>query len=135
MRRRELLKIPKWCNNPIGVNILDISKREEGCYVTGADANRFGATKPYNGYAVSGYIKVIPGEVYRATWTKGSSTGWGMACTYSKDKIWLGNLNRTTYHSADEIFTIPENCYYIRLDLDEISKLTEQGVITLVRIS
>lgn len=124
-----------WCNNPIGVNILDISKREEGCYVAGVSAGYSEATVPYNGYAVSDYIKVIPGEVYRATWTKGSSNGWGMACTYSKDKTWLGNLNRTTYHSADEIFTIPENCYYIRLDLDEISKLTEQGVITLVRIS
>lgn len=29
----------------------------------------------------------------------------------------------------------PENCHYIRLDLDEISKLTEQGVITLAQIS
>lgn len=135
MRRRELLKIPKWCNNPIGVNILDITKREENCYVAINSAGNPEPTIPYNGYAVSDYIKVIPGEVYRATWTKGASNGWGMACTYSKGKTWLGNLNRSTYNSADESFTIPENCYYIRLDLDEISKLTEQGVITLVRIS
>lgn len=122
-----------WCNNPIGVNILDITKREDGYYIGGQ-----GATQPfvkYNGYSVSDFVKVNPGEVYHFTLVPGSSTGWGLAACYDKAKDWLFQITRKIYNSTTETFTVPDGVYYIRIDYGKTTNLKQQGDVTLERIS
>ena len=134
MRRRELLKIPKWCNNPIGVNLVDMSERIDGYYVNRPDYTN-GTLVPYENWAISDFIKVNPGETYRYQNQLPGQSGWGLCATYDMDKADLGPLARKVYSGRDETFTIPAGVYYIQLELGPTSEIDAGGVVTLERIS
>lgn len=134
MRRRDLMKIPKWCNNAIGVNLVDMSKRIDGYYVNNPE-NAHASLVPYKNWAVSDFIKVNPGETYRYQNQLPGQEGWGLCATYDMDKADLGPLGRKVYSGRDETFTIPAGVYYIQLELGPTSEIDAGGVVTLVRIS
>ena len=134
MRRRELLKIPKWCNNPIGVNLVDMSERIDGYYVNNP-YNANSSLCPYKNWAISDFIKVNPGETYRYQNQLPGQSGWGLCATYDMDKADLGPLGRKVHSSRDETFTIPAGVYYIQLELGPTSEIDAGGVVTLERIS
>ena len=121
----------KWADNPIGVNILDLTKRQDGYYIV-EDPRVI----PYAGHAISDWIKVNPGEVYRFTNDVEDRSGWALYAGFSKEKELLIAPRAKKYAGArDENFTIPDGVYWIRMNLCKTKYVDGGAVITLERVS
>lgn len=131
IRRRETMKSMPWVVNPLGVNLIDMDKREDGWEISG---NNPPSLAPYIGWSTSDYIRVNPGETYRIEWVNMNRGGWGKAVYYGKEKNYVGGLRGTTYNAPAYEFTVPEDVYYVRIGLGEIAKIQAGGYTTLVRI-
>ena len=133
MRRRELLKIPKWCNNPIGLNLIDLDDIIDQSFYTYSHMEVF--IKQANGrdLCTSGYIRVNPGETYKYTRTTDRPGAyWAIAGLYDKKKTFIDTWDSNTFNGNVSTRDVPEGVYYVRMNLGYTDSIHD-GVLCLER--
>lgn len=123
----------KWCDTPIGQNIINMDERVENRFVGTASDNV--PTIPWKGCSVSDLLKVNPGEQYHFHSTaKDGGNGWGLFACFAKDQTFIRNVAcETGYNTKDETVTIPADTYWVQVAMCYVSEIQSGAVVSFTR--